>query len=136
MPFIKTPLKDAAESQTVPDGLYELLCGEATIHHNERSGKDSVMIPIAITDPPDDVSNPSDIMHFLPLLREDDSEKGRAFKLVLQARFLVAFNIPFEDNGFDTDDISGAGGKVAVTTDTDDNDVPRNVLNLPELETE
>ena len=136
MPFIKSEVGSATEAQTVPEGVYELRCGEAKEWTNKTSGKESILCTIFIENPPEDVPMAQPIGHFISLVHPDDDEDKAAFKVLMQRRFLEAFSIPFEASGFDTDDIPGASAELMLKQETGDDDVTRNVIGLPHLSDE
>src|SRR5882724_623822 len=116
MPFIKVPMSEAKEQDVVPEGEYDLRIVEVDAEKESKSGKPMIGVIIAIES--SDHPNASPIFEYLNLPHEDDSAKASAFKLLQIARFCHAFEIPFEDNGFDTDDIMGATGNMLVVQDT------------------
>ena len=76
----------------------------------------------------------SPIFHTLMIPTGKTPEKNvEMYKLNIQ-RFLHMFNIPGDENGFDTDDFAGATAKdVTVTQEEGDDDVVRNKIKLDRL---
>ena len=133
MSFIELPLGDTQEAQVVPEGVYNLLVEDAQDHKNAESGRESIMCMIRIEDPPEDVPNPATVFHFLVLPTADDDEKTRTFVMLEIKRFLEVFDIPYEANGFSSEDIPGATADVLVT-EGEYEGRPTNSLRLPAIE--
>jgi hypothetical protein len=143
MPFIQMPMNEAHESEAVPEGMYDLRIHSAEVKDSESSGKPMVecLMVIEATEFP----HAAPITFYLPLIHPDDKPSARNFKLVQAARLCTAFGVPFEDNGFDTDDLVGATANVLLKQETVDKDrdgnprpdpFTRNVIALPRLPSE
>lgn len=124
MPFINSKAASAVEPQTQPEGVYDLVVKKADIHRGKESGKDSIRTIIGI----EGVPNAADFFHYVPLVHEEDDEEKANNKLLMQKRFLAVFNIPFNDDGFNTDDFIGAAGRGYLKVEPDNNGIDRNVL--------
>jgi len=131
MGFINMDLGGAVEPKPVPGGTkYDLVVSDQEPHHNDKSGKDSIKVTIGIVGHEDAPS----IRQFLSLPHPTDGDASRNFKLLMIKRFLSAFNIPFEDNGFNPEDLVGAKGLVELGLETsDDGKYTQNTLVLPKL---
>lgn len=128
MAFIKQTL-DAKEPEAAPEGEYDL---RIVKWEEKETKKGSPMIPCTIKIMDRDVNAPL-FTHWVLLI--DDKvpvENHDMYKLNLQ-RFLSAFNVPYEDGGFDTDDLQGAEGHCFVGQQEGDDGIVRNVLRLPRL---
>lgn len=112
MPFIELA-KDAltqTEAQLVPEGEYDLRCVKA----DYRKDRNQVWINIEVLS--SDISNPRDILHILSFGdKKNDDEDAYQFKNLMNQRFLEAFGITYDGNGFNTDDILGATATLSVT---------------------
>src|SRR6266480_4321232 len=128
MPVIETNLGDVKEPKPVPRGRYALTIAEA--EHNEE--KNYVRVSIGI----DEHLDSPNITHILSLDKPDNDPSKEEFKKLMRKRFLVAFDIPHDDSGFNTDDFAGAKAELEVTlTSADDDEQGRtfNRLVLPKL---
>ncbi len=128
MPVIETNLGDVKEPRPVPRARYGLTISEA--EHNEE--KNYVRVSIGI----DGHLDAPNITHILSLDDPDNDPGKEEFKKLMRKRFLVAFSIPHDDTGFNTDDFAGATSEMEVTvTSADDDDQGRtfNRLILPKL---
>lgn len=112
MPFINAAMNEAVESEAVPEGEYHIRNHEADIQPSASSGKDMIIITSIIES--QDYPNAAPIMTYLSLPHPDDEPKAAAFKLLQLRRFCECFEIAFEENGFNTDDIAGSEGDVLV----------------------
>jgi hypothetical protein len=111
MPFIEQAIADAVEGKLLPEGEYDLRISQAEIKDSKKGGgKENIQVVIEFQDEPD--AEP--IFHYIPLVHPDDEDKTKRFKLRMARRFLAVFGIPFEENGFNTDDFPGAVGNCMV----------------------
>lgn len=134
MAFIKVAL-DAQEPEVAPDAEYDLRivkCDEKkTGPKSKIPGEPYVSVMIVIEEAG---------MEYLPIWHtimiptaKTNEENVPRYKLGIQ-RFLSAFNIPGDADGFDTDDFPGSTGRCAVVqTENDETGEPRNELRLPRL---
>ena len=130
MGLIEMPLGDAREPETVSDGRYDLRIEAQEEKENPNTGKKSIQVIIKIENPPAGVE-PMEIMHFIALPRPDDTPQGRKFKLLQTARFLHLFDIPYNEGGFDPDDLPGSTASgVTVTQGDVEGYGPRNNIDL------
>lgn len=137
MPFIELGKEfvDAQEAEVVPEGKYDLVCGD--IEHKNEGGKNSIRVLVNHINPVDGIATPATIFHYLPLPVSDDSEEKARTKCLFTKRFLHAFGIPYmlsgDAVGFDTDAIKGAKAKkMSVVLEEYDNRM-QNKLNIPTL---
>lgn len=115
MPFINANLNDAVESEAVPEGTYEVRNHSADIRQSKKGGKDMIVVTSVIED--GEYPHAAPIMTYLSLPHPDDEERSANFKLLQLRRFCEVFDIPFEDNGFDSDDIAGTTAEIAIAQD-------------------
>lgn len=107
MAFINVAIKDAKESEVVPEGEYDLRIVKSE-DKDSKAGNAMTVVMIQIIS--DEYPNASPLNHFITYPSENGSEAGNAMKLRDIARFLQTFKIPYTDEGFDTDDLQGAEG--------------------------
>jgi hypothetical protein len=113
MPFIQAPIADAKEDELVPEGGYELRIADVQ-DKDSKKGDAMLQIMIEVTNPPAQIQAPAPIFHYVSLPNEKDDAKTTQYKLKMIRRLLSVFNVPFEDNGFNSDDLNGATGTCLV----------------------
>jgi hypothetical protein len=130
MPRLEVNLKDVQESKPVPGGKrYDLTIAEAEF--NEE--KNYIRVSVGI----DDHLDSPNIAHFCSLPKADDDERKAGFKALMLKRFLVAFNIPHDEDGFEVEDFAGAQAELEVRlSDPDDNGNVYNRIVLPKVQDE
>lgn len=144
MPFINAAMADAKESETVPEGNYHVRNHSAE-EKDSKSGKPMIVVTSIIES--DDYPNAAPIVTYLNIPSDNDEPKAAAFKLLQLRRFCECFEIPFDDNGFDTDDIAGSEADVDISVemyrpmvdgkpDMSRAEIATNRLNLPRLRNE
>ena len=134
MPFIKAAIKDAREPELVPEAKYDLeilshkcLDGEGNTVSAED---DPTRIQCVIRIDSDDHPNAELVFHTLWL--KSAKEEYVASTLRDMRRFLAAFEVPFEENGFNPDDLDEAKASVITVYQKEGNDVVmRHSLRLP-----
>ena len=114
MSFIEIPLDGVEEEKTVPEGVFSLRVDSVTEAKNEETGREGLHVFVLIENPPDSVPNPASIFHYLGFPIADDDDKTRQFMLIGLKRFLFSFNVPFENGGFNTEDLPGATAEVLL----------------------
>lgn len=107
MPVIKSNLADVHEPKPVPRARYNLTISEA--EHVEE--KNYIRVSIGI----DEHLDAPNITHILSLDDPKNEPRKEEFKKLMRKRFLVAFNIPHDDEGFNTDDFPGATAELEVS---------------------
>lgn len=137
MAFIKVDgLGDTQEAKAAPEGEYDL----RVIKVSEKEGTDkegnektSLLVSLIIED--QDVDAPP-FTHFLTYPYPGGAYNDMNMREI--ARFIKAFDIPSEDDGFDPDDFVGATGKCMVGQRTieggDYDGQVVNTLRLPRLD--
>ena len=133
MPFIELGLGDIKEARSVPADTYALQIENIFEKRNEEKNRDSIMVVINVMNPPAGIENPAPIFHYLSFPNSDDDKRNIDFFMLNLKRFLTVFNIPFEANGFDTEDLPGATGECYVEEEEFEGSL-KNVLRLPPLE--
>lgn len=73
------------------------------------------------------------IFHYLGDQNLEGDPKGEAYKLLLTKRFLLHFDIEFDDTGFDPDDFLGKQAETRTKQEKDEKGRTSVTLILPEL---
>ena len=133
MGFINLDLGNVKESKSVPAGRYRLTI--ANFEETESREKKTPQLKFTINIEGHEDAMP--VNHYIPLPTKGDDAKAAGFKALLLKRFLVLFNIPHDDTGFNPDDTIGASadaelqlGEPNASGDT------YNSLVVPKLKTE
>jgi len=124
-------LNEIQESRPVPNGKYHLIVASA---EEKKSQKGSPMIVCSLgISGHEDAPN---VSHYISLPDGSDPTKDN-FKALMLKRFLHAFNIAFDESGFDMDDFIGADADADLTlSEPDDSGNVYNRLQLPKLPSE
>lgn len=109
MPFIESAIGQVKELSAVPTGRYPLRIESAEIVKVKKDNSDGTKQQIACTISIQDSNYPNaqQVYQYIGLVHKNDEAKVVEAKLRTQARFCKQFGIPFEDNGFNTDDFPG-----------------------------
>jgi hypothetical protein len=106
MPLIDLPdLDQNFESEPVPEGQYDVRVAkfEAT---ESKAGKPMYKVMLIVED--QEFPNAAPVNFFLSIPTKNDEERAKTFKMQQMKRFLTAFSIPYEANGFSDEDVEGA----------------------------
>lgn len=139
--FIEMALAEGRETQLLPKGEFRFQITGQAEHTSQNSGKTSIMVEIKCLNPPEEIKEPGNVMHFIALVTSEDDEKNRKYKLLLARRFMEAFSVPYEATGWNPEDMMGCEGVMGVEQQTqkgpdgkeDPTKEPNNVLILPKL---
>lgn len=131
MPFIKVALKDAQESEVVPEGEYDLRIAKAE-DKDSKKGNPMTQVMIVIDGHP----NAQPVNHFLLYPTKNDDENITNLRLRDTRRFLELFGIEWTPDGFDTDDLVGATARGFLGQEEGDDGNMYNRLRPPRLKTE
>lgn len=141
MPFINVNLDEAEESQPAAAGMYNLQITECKLQETGANSKvpGSPMFRVTIGFP--DEPNVPNLSQFIMLPTENDEPKQLQMKMLNLRRFLTLFNIPYDSNGIDTDQLAmempGHTANAEVTlTEPDDNGNVYNRLKVPRIKGE
>lgn len=106
MTFIPVNFDDAVEASAAPVGRYDLQIVAAEVKQtgaqSQNPGRDQLVFSVGFVDTE---LNAPNIRHFVSLPHPDDEADKARFKALNLKRFLVAFDVPFESNGIDTESI-------------------------------
>lgn len=133
MSFIEIAIQDAQEEVSVPEAVYDLRVTDATLKDNAETKRQSVMCMIEIENPPEDTPNVATVFHFMNLPNKNDDAKSTKFMMLQIRRFLVAFDVPHEGNGFSPEDIPGSTAEMLLCEEEYEGDM-KNSLRLPRIE--
>lgn len=113
MPFITAALGDAKESSPVPEGVYPLRIVKHEVTKTKgdsgKSVRDMVVVDIRVEDP--NYPNASLVREYLVHALANDTPEVRNLMNLQIRRVLEVFGIPYEDGGYNTDDLQGATGE-------------------------
>jgi hypothetical protein len=105
MPFIPMNLDEAVEQKPAPKGKYELQVTGASVtetgENSKHPGAPMIKVTLGFTDTS---INAPVITHFITIPYEGDENAN--FKLLMLKRFLVAFHIPYNSEGFELEDLA------------------------------
>lgn len=145
MTFIPVAFDEVVEPAPLPASRYPTQITAAEVKqtgpNSKNPGRDMLVFTIGFTGPSKEEQNAPTINHFVSLPHPDDEAKAINFKSLALKRFLVAYGIPFDNHGIDTDTITyeaiGREAFVEVTLDkADEGDAVYNRLRLPRLPSE
>ena len=109
-------IADAKEPELLPDGLKNLRILKAEYKEGKVEGKHHTLVIIDCPERPDcqsiffylgDPMGFEEYMSFNPDKSKEDWDKAEAFKSLNAKRFMVHFDIPWDEDGYDTDDFAG-----------------------------
>lgn len=132
MAFVESAVAQAREGQSVPDAEYELVIFQVDRQQNEETGRHSTRCIIRVENPPDGI-DADPIYHYLVDVLDTDEKSTVTTINRMNRRFLTAFSVPFTDDGYDTDDLTGARGTIAVHSEEYEGRAS-NKLTLPKFE--
>lgn len=121
MTFIPVNFEDVTEPKAAPAGQYELqITGCKLTKTGDKSknpGRPQFEVSIGFVGE----ANIPNMRHYVSLPHEEDEPDSFNFKALLLKRFLVAFKVPFQPNGFDLEGLAmemvGATAKLEVALD-------------------
>lgn len=124
-------LEDAKEAELAPEGEYDVVV--KSVEHVTQNGKNHIKLMLVIENAEE---NYAPFNHYIALPKSDDDAQKRQTKALMAKRFLVAFDIPTENGGFNPMDIEGANCRIGVTQSTNEYEgqtYVRNELKVPRL---
>jgi len=125
-------LNDVQESRPVPAGRYNLVVASAEEAVSQK-GAPQIKVSIGI----EGHETAPNVSHYISLPAPGDEPAKANFKGLLLKRFLVAFKIPFNAEGFDVQDFAGSAAAADLTlSEPDDSGNIYNRLQLPRLASE
>lgn len=134
MGFLNLSLGGLQEKHSVPEGRYRLVIASAEEGESREKKTPQFKVTINIEGHP----NAYPVTHWLSIPSNKDEPKTAESKALFLKRFLVLFNVPHTDDGFDPDDLVGASADAELSlTDPEDSDNKEvfNRLVVPKLRT-
>ena len=120
-------LTDVKEPEVAEEGTYDMIVDKAELVEKDN-GKVNIVCQILF----DGMPEYSAIWHYISIPTSDDAEKTAVFKKLMLKRFLSAFNVPMDEDGFDVESIVGATGSVPVVQEEYEGRIS-NKLRLPAI---
>lgn len=128
MPFINLDFNEAKEPELLKEGEYALRIVKA---EDKTSKNGSEMTAIVIEA---EGQSAASIRHWLVYPDVTTPPDQRGYRLLDIKRFLAVFGVPFEEGGFNSEDLVGATGTCLVVQEANkDTDEVFNRLRLPRL---
>lgn len=133
MPFIEVEgLGDDYEDVIVPESSYNLRVIDAKDQRNKENTCDQILCLIKVED--SEYPNPATIFHYLTFPGPGDDTQKRRDKMRFVTRFLKTFNVAFEKNGVNSEDITGSTASSVLVKQDDYEGVTKNVIQLAAIE--
>lgn len=138
MTFIPVAFDDVSEPKAAAAGMYELQITGCKVtktgDKSKRPGSPQYEVTIGFVGE----ANIPNIRQYISLPHEEDEPSSANFKALLLKRFLVAFKVPFQPNGFDLEGLAmemvGATARLEVALDPPaDNGSVYNRLVVPRI---
>ena len=98
-------LGDDYEDEAVPEGSYNLRIVDTREGRNKADTCDQLTVLISVDD--DEFPNSKTIFHYLTFPGEADDDNVRRNKMRNVTRFLKLFDVPYEKNGINSEDMVG-----------------------------
>lgn len=138
MPFINANIKDAQEDKVVPEGNYDLVITSVQ-EKDSKNGEPMLACLIKIEGEEGQSAKP--IFHYIMLPSDKGAEPDAKYpntrRLRDMRRFLEVFEVPWDESGFDTDDLQGARGNCLVKISPAEGDYEEsNQIALPKFKDE
>ena len=136
MPFIDLNLgEDIQEKECAPAAEYDLVVTSAELKEKTYDNDVKGAMIVIIHDIEGSLVPYRSVYHYLSLPNPGDDKDKIYNKQAGIKRYLLAANIPFENDGFSAEDIQGArfSCKLDVEVDEDGKYPPQNRLNLPSI---
>lgn len=137
MAFVKAAIADAREPELVPEATYKLeilshKCYGADNQQVDDDG-DPARIQTVIRIDSDDHPNAELVYHTIWLKGKEEFQATTMRDL---RRFLHCFEVPYEEDGFNPEDLDGANGECVVYQREGNDGVLRHALRLPRVPAE
>jgi len=142
MPRFEIPLGDVREEKVAPEGMYDLRVFDAKeIDCSPEDMKDPDKNPrIAVSVAVESMPGVTPVNHtlWMPKPSQEISRQERSMRGI--KRFFHAFDVPYDADGFTTEDLVGATGHLRLKQGSykskDGDHVPQNTLVLPRIKEE
>lgn len=124
--FINMNLGGVSEPKPVPNGRYRLTIAEAEF----KPEKNYVQVSIGI----DGHVEAPNLRHWISFPKEGDEAGTIQYKKLMMKRFLVQFQIPYNEDGFNVEDLPGATAEGNLSVDIPDESKPSVQYNRLDLD--
>lgn len=121
-------LGDDYEDEAVPEGSYNLRIVDTREGRNKADTCDQLTVLISVDD--DEFPNSKTIFHYLTFPGEADDDNVRRNKMRNVTRFLKLFDVPYEKNGINSEDMVGNTADCVLTQEEYEGNIS-NRLRLP-----
>lgn len=115
MPFIEISedLNEDYEDKPVAEGEYDLRIIAAEDKRNKADTADMTEVIIEVEG--EEGEGAANVFHYINYPSETDNKKQIRFKMLMITAFVRMFEVPFESNGFNSDDLPGLTGRGLLT---------------------
>jgi len=127
MSFVKINLKTVKEPEIVPEGEYDLRIVKVKDDETKK-GEPMTILSIVIENA--GIPNPQVVMHYVLYPNGGQYDDMRALEI---KRLLTAFDVGFDEGGFDPQELQGRTAKCLLTQEEGDDKVIRNRMRLPRI---
>ncbi len=127
-------LADAQEPELIPDSRTHLRVANVHTYQKEDSGRTITRIIHKVED--ERFPNAADIPYWMSYPMEGDSDNAVKIMTLNIKRYLTMAGVPFENNGFNEEDLYGAEFDANVVQQEDDAGVMRNNIILDRIASE
>lgn len=121
-------LGDDYEDEAVPEGSYGLRIVDTREGRNKADTCDQLTVLISVDD--DEFPNSKTIFHYLTFPGEADDDNVKRNKMRNVTRFLKLFDVPYEKNGINSEDMVGNTADCVLTQEEYEGNIS-NRLRLP-----
>ena len=121
-------LGDDYEDEAVPEGSYNLRIVDTREGRNKADTCDQLTVLISVDD--DEFPNSKTIFHYLTFPGEADDDNVKRNKMRNVTRFLKLFDVPYEKDGINSEDMVGNTADCVLTQEEYEGNIS-NRLRLP-----
>ena len=124
MPIVEADFGKDYEDKPVPEGKYDLRIRDAK-DQKSKDGATQILCMIDI----EGEEGSGTIFHYLTLPTKNDDDKKTRDKMRFIARFLALFDISYDKDGFNTEDLPGStASDVSLTQDEYEGRLSNNIV--------
>lgn len=121
MPLIEVDFTEDYEDKTAPEGRYDLRISSAK-EKTSQSGYN--MVEAMLTVEGDEGVGIAPIFHYLIFPKADTEEKTKRMFMQNLTRFIAAFDVPHDKNGFNVEDMIGCTASEIPVIQEERGDMP------------
>lgn len=129
MSFVNLDVTGAQEPQVVEENTYTHRIASAEQKDGKKPGAKNIEV---ITEIEGAGPNVPPVFTYLSLPNASDDDKASRFKVLQLKRFMHAFDIPYDTEGFNLSDWLGCTGEVLTKVDEYEGNL-KNVIQIPRL---